>query len=71
MHKGDGSDHYTFLGNCPPTPFPKLTLTLTSHLGQNVALGEGVGGQFPLESAESTRIESKAPAVRKENNDIH
>ena len=36
-----GSDHYTFLGNCPPTPSPKPTLTLTSHVGQNVGLLEG------------------------------
>ena len=26
----------------PPTyPFPRSTLTLTSHLGQNVGIGEG------------------------------
>ena len=25
----------------PTYPFPKSTLTLTSHLGQNVGLGEG------------------------------
>ena len=31
---------FMFLGKCPPTP-PKLTLTLSSHLGQNVGLGEG------------------------------
>ena len=35
-------------GKLPTYPFPKLTLTLTSHLGQNVGLiREGVGGQFP------------------------
>ena len=28
-------DHYTFLGNCPPTP------PLSQHLGQNGGLGEG------------------------------
>ena len=28
-------------GKLPTYPFPKLTLTLTSHLGQNVGLGEG------------------------------
>ena len=40
----EGADYYTFLGKCPPTPPPtppKATLTLTSHLGQNVGLGEG------------------------------
>ena len=26
---------------------PKLTLTLTSHLGQNVGLGDGLVGSFP------------------------
>ena len=30
--------------SCPPTP--PLTLTLTSHLGQNVGLGEGQVGSF-------------------------
>ena len=35
-------------GKLPTYPFPKLTLTLTSHLGQNVGLiRKGVGGQFP------------------------
>ena len=34
-------DHYTFLGKLPTYPSPKPTLTLTSHLGQNVGLGEG------------------------------
>ena len=28
-------------GKLPTYPFPKLTLTLTSHLGQNVSLGKG------------------------------
>ena len=28
-------------GKLPICPSPKLTLTLTSHLGQNVGLGEG------------------------------
>ena len=38
-------DHYTFQGNSPPTPPPpKPTLTITSHLGQNAALGEGYLG---------------------------
>ena len=36
----------TSFGDCtcpqlPTYPFPKLTLTLTSHLEQNVGLGEG------------------------------
>ena len=34
-------------GKLPTYPSPKPTLTLTSHLGQNVGLGVGVGGQFP------------------------
>ena len=34
-------DHYTFLRKLPTYPSPKPTLTLTSHLGQNVGLGEG------------------------------
>ena len=31
----------TFLGKLPTYPSPKPTLTLTSHLGQNVGLGKG------------------------------
>ena len=31
----------------PTYPSPKSTLTLTSHLGQNVGLGEGQVGSFP------------------------
>ena len=38
--KGPFVDHYTFLGNCATYPSSKQTLTLTSHLGQNVGLGE-------------------------------
>ena len=38
---------FRFLGNCAPTPTPKSTLTLTSHLEQNVGLGEGLVGSFP------------------------
>ena len=34
-------------GKLSTYPSPKLTLTLTSHLGQNVGLVEGLGGQFP------------------------
>ena len=37
---------YTF-GKLPTYPSPKLTLTPTSHLGQNVGLGEGYVGSFP------------------------
>ena len=29
-------------------PSPEPTLTLTSHLGQNVGLGEGWAGSFPV-----------------------
>ena len=32
-------------GKLPTYLSPKPTLTLTSHLGQNVGLGGGVGGQ--------------------------
>ena len=36
------SDQFTEVsGKLPTHPFPKLTLTLTSHLGQNDGLGEG------------------------------
>ena len=34
-------------GKLPTYPSPKLTLTLTSHLGQNDGLGEGQVGSFP------------------------
>ena len=34
-------------GKLPTYPFPKSTLTLTSHLGQNVGLGEGYVGSLP------------------------
>ena len=30
-----------FLGRLPTYPSPKPTLTLTSHIGQNVGVGEG------------------------------
>ena len=33
-------------GKLPTHPSPKLTLTLTSHLGQNVSLGEGLVDSF-------------------------
>ena len=34
-------------GKLPTYPSPKPTLTPTSHLRQNVVLGEKAGGQFP------------------------
>ena len=34
-------------GKLPTYPSPKLTLTLTSHLGKNDGLGEGWVGSFP------------------------
>ena len=34
-------------GKLPTHPSPKPTLTLKSHLGQNVDLGEGWVGSFP------------------------
>ena len=36
-----------FSGKLPTYPSHKPTLTLTSHLGQNVGLGEGYVGSFP------------------------
>ena len=35
------SDQVWFPGKLPTYPSPKLTLTLTSHLGKNDGLGEG------------------------------
>ena len=34
-------------GKLPTYPSPKPTLTLPSHLGQNIGLGEGKVGSFP------------------------
>ena len=34
-------------GKLPTYPSPKPTLTLPSHLGKNVGLGEGRVGSFP------------------------
>ena len=34
-------DYYTFLGNCKLKLPTYPSLSLTSHLGQNVGLGEG------------------------------
>ena len=39
MSKGFGS--FNLSGKLPTYPSPKPTLILTSHLGQNVGLGEG------------------------------
>ena len=36
-----GLDQFRFLYNCLPTPPLSQHLTLTSHIGQNVGLGEG------------------------------
>ena len=41
MQEIEKSDQFWFLGKLPTYPFPKLTLTLTSHLGENDGLGEG------------------------------
>ena len=41
------SDQFRLLGNCPPTPPLKPTLTLTSYLGQNDCLREGWVGSIP------------------------
>ena len=35
------SDQIWFPGKLPTYPSPKLTLTLTSHIGENDGLGEG------------------------------
>ena len=35
------SDQFWLPGKLPTYPSPKLTLTLTSHLGENDGLGEG------------------------------
>ena len=40
-------DHYIFRGKLPTYLSPKPTLKLTSHLGQNVGLREGLVGSFP------------------------
>ena len=34
-------------GKLPTYPSPRPILTITSHLGQNVGLGEGQVGSFP------------------------
>ena len=39
-------DQFRFLGKLPTYPSPKPTLSLTSHLGQNVGLGEGWVGAY-------------------------
>ena len=41
-------------GKLPTYPSPKPTLSLTSHLGQNVGLGEGYVSSFP-----KTKIDPK------------
>ena len=35
------ADQFRFLSKLPTYPSPKPTLSLTSHLGHNVGLGEG------------------------------
>ena len=44
----------------PPPPQPKPTLSLSSHLGQNVGLGEGWVGSFP-----ETQIAYSADSVQR------
>ena len=55
---------FRFLKNCPqyppPPPQPKPTLSLSSHLGQNVGLGEGWVGSFP-----ETQIAYSAGSVQR------
>ena len=41
VQETEKSDQFWFLGKLPTYPSPKLTLTLTCHLGQNDGLGEG------------------------------
>ena len=43
----DLSDHYNVSGKMPTYPSPKPTLTLISHLGQNVGVWKGQVGSFP------------------------
>ena len=35
------------MGKCPPLPLPQANTNITSHLGQNVCVGEGKVGIFP------------------------
>ena len=46
IYEGKGGSFYVSV-KLRAYPSAKLTLTLTSHLGQNASLGGGVGGQFP------------------------
>ena len=55
-------DHHTFW-ETTHLPLPKPTLTLTSHLGQNVGLGEGQVGSFPATCND--------PRFNKRNNILH
>ena len=60
-------DHHTFPGKLPTHRSPKPTLTLTSHLGQNVGLGEGRWA-VPLKRV---MIQGKCEAEGKDNSEGH
>ena len=44
-------------GKLPTNPSLKPTLTLISHLGQNVGLGGGVGWQLPRNVCDTTKVQ--------------
>ena len=45
-HRGRYWETLSVSGKLSTYPSPKPTVTLTSHLGQNIGRGVGVGGQF-------------------------
>ena len=46
MYKSDAFPISTIFGSISTYPSPKSAITLVSHLGQNVGLGEGSVGSF-------------------------
>ena len=46
-HRGRYWETLYVSGKLPTYPSPKPTVTLTSHLEQNIGLGEGYVGSFP------------------------
>ena len=53
-------------GKLPTYPSPKATLTLTSHIGKNFGLGEGLVGSFP-ETYNDPLIKAKFSLVELSN----